>query len=546
MPASLPEEEGSKTKCLREKSSTLGRRACVGESHPLSPRRLRGSGGEATPNGIARSANAPQPLRCKLHHTHDHHTPLDLASPPPHRPTACFLPFAQTPQSPKMYPLSSRTAPPTSMSLPTGPSTPRSSSSSSSFVTILLLLAATVLLSVLRAEHFLVTLLPRPPPPSPPSAAAPQLFFATTTTTTTLPPPALRHRHHRHRRLPPPKGWFHACHPTETTVWEDWRACVETHLPKTKAFKDVLGTARARRLWSSQRSNATAVLLEFRAWAAELRFSVNNALVNLPVHWRVQVVGGPAVCALASHLYPTEIHAGKVVLTDLGFDDMAQTRVSAVLTNLSLYERLLGDQWLFFQYDSAICRPQRHLLPTFLAKPYGWWGAPWVHWRRLPKMCGNGGFSLRTRKFVTTILTQFPWVNQRVSNNEDWFICNKAADLYHDAASADEHPPWLVPAPQEEAMQFSVESVFYPTPFGVHQFWRDMRAPNATALTSFFQACPEALGVLPADVLTRRPEWREVVCAETGKVAGPGEGKPTGRFEYGHHCVVSSSKEEKG
>lgn len=424
------------------------------------------------------------------------------------------------------------------MSLPTGPSTPRSSSS---FVPILLLLAATVLLSVLHTEHSLVALLPSANPPLPP-ALPPQLIFATTTTT--LPPAALRQRHRRHRRPFPPKGWFHACYPTEATVWEDWRACVEAHLPRTKAFRDVLGTARARRLWSSQRSNATAVLLEFRAWAPELRFSVNNALVNLPVHWRVQVVGGPAVCALASRLYPTEIHAGKVVLTDLGFDDMAQTRVSAVLTDLALYERLLGDQWLFFQYDSAICSPQRHLLSTFLAKPYGWWGAPWVHWRRLPKMCGNGGFSLRTSKFVTTVLIRFPWVSQGVSNNEDWFICNKAADLYHDAGAA--HPPWLVPAPQEEAMQFSVESVFHPKPFGVHQFWRDMRAPNATALSSFFQACPEALGVLPADVLTRRPEWRAVVCAETGRVAGEGEAKRyTGRLEHGHHCVVSSSTQRK-
>lgn len=67
------------------------------------------------------------------------------------------------------------------------------------------------------------------------------------------------------------------------------------------------------------------------------------------------------------------------MVTDLGLGDtMQQSVISRVLTDLELlYGRILGDTWLFMQYDSAICSPQRHKLGEFLSAGYGWWGAPW-------------------------------------------------------------------------------------------------------------------------------------------------------------------------
>ena len=307
-----------------------------------------------------------------------------------------------------------------------------------------------------------------------------------------------------------------------TTVWQEWQACLTTHFATnqgehTIGFQQLITTPRARRLWAT--SNHTAVLLEFRAWERELSFSINNILTNLPVHWRIQIVGGPDIIALAQQLFPAEIQAGKVVLTNLGYDKMKQVQVSRVLTDLGFYQQLLGDTWLFFQYDSAICTPQRHLLASFLEQKYGWWGAPWRHWNRLPNFGGNGGFSLRQRAFVTTILTLFPWVNQMESDNEDWFMINRAADLYQSSSSSaaqalHRNAPYLLPAPRFKAMQFSVETVFYEKPFGVHQFWRDLYVPNATQLISFFNNCPEAWELLPENVLDKRWEWMSVICAE--------------------------------
>lgn len=55
------------------------------------------------------------------------------------------------------------------------------------------------------------------------------------------------------------------------------------------------------------------------------------------------------------------------------------------------------------QLDSAICAPQRHLLRRFVeTRPRGFYGAPWPH--RAILQGGNGGFSLRTRALVSTIL----------------------------------------------------------------------------------------------------------------------------------------------
>ena len=204
-----------------------------------------------------------------------------------------------------------------------------------------------------------------------------------------------------------------------------------------------------------------------------------------------------------------------MVLTNLGFDSMGQRQINQVLTSLDFYKELLGDTWLFFQYDSAICSPQRHLLASFSEEKYGWWGAPWVHWKRLPSFCGNGSFSLRKRAFVTNIHTLFPWVNQTESDNEDWHMCKMAADLYLQNHTALLHAPNLLPAPRKKAKQFSVEMYYHEKPFGVHAFWRSMPA-NATQLKPFFEACPEAWELLPVNVLRKRREWRSVLCAEEG------------------------------
>jgi hypothetical protein len=147
------------------------------------------------------------------------------------------------------------------------------------------------------------------------------------------------------------------CRPDDTVFWETWRSCVEQVLALAGApsFDAFIESEALRLPWSVEAAadgtTGTAVLLEFRALPHQLRFAVRNAIGNLPVQWRVQVVGGAAICRLAKPLYPHEVAAGKVVTTDLGVGDvMRQDLISVILTDVDmLYSKLLGDTWLFIQ-----------------------------------------------------------------------------------------------------------------------------------------------------------------------------------------------------
>jgi hypothetical protein len=200
----------------------------------------------------------------------------------------------------------------------------------------------------------------------------------------------------------------------EAFGWAEWKDCLQEK--SDSAFEDLVTDKNIDpTLFSWNHANPsfknyTAILLEFRPWETELTFSLNNALDNLPLQWRIQLIGGPAIIALTNRLFPLEVQVGKIIVTSLngpkkGLEHVPDYEISQVLTDLSFYDQLLGDTWLFFQYDSAICSPQRHLLEDyFLTKGYGWWGAPWRQWDHQLQFGGNGGFSLRKRDFVTAIL----------------------------------------------------------------------------------------------------------------------------------------------
>lgn len=117
--------------------------------------------------------------------------------------------------------------------------------------------------------------------------------------------------------------------------------------------------------------------------------------------------------------------------------------------------------------------------------------------------------------FLNFCTNRFTWPDGARSSknkderNEDWWFCNRAADIY--PALVARNDPRLLPAPVEVAQAFSIEMLYYDKPFGVHQFWTNLR-PNATALRALFVNWPEAIDILPTDILTRRSDWRNVLC----------------------------------
>jgi hypothetical protein len=127
-------------------------------------------------------------------------------------------------------------------------------------------------------------------------------------------------------------------------AWDDWKACKSQELVVTSMDRaphmvpdespinqgatdrpsanatlfDAFIMQHRNQLPWSQGSTFAAILLEFRAQENRLLFSIRNVMNNLPVQWRVQVVGGSAICNATLRLFPAEVAAGKIVATDIG------------------------------------------------------------------------------------------------------------------------------------------------------------------------------------------------------------------------------------
>jgi hypothetical protein len=149
--------------------------------------------------------------------------------------------------------------------------------------------------------------------------------------------------------------------------------------------------------------------------------------------------------SLAKH-----IRSGKLVMTELPDEYPATTNeaLSATLTNLTFYSEFLAPaEWLLvFQSDSMICSASEQSLDDWVEKGYDWVGAPWND----ESGGGNGGLSLR---HVPPIIKVLKNETRRTNSSwEDRWLCDRLTKLAHPNISR----------------TFSVESVYYPRPFGYH------------------------------------------------------------------------------
>ena len=125
--------------------------------------------------------------------------------------------------------------------------------------------------------------------------------------------------------------------PTEGhIVWEEWKQCISSAL-STKSNESFQGfiLENGPRLPWSRNSNHTAVLLEFRDVAPKMALVIANIMDNLPLQWRVQVLGGTLVCKLLHQLFPHEIAAGKIVVTLIDMVNVDQVMWRTVLPMLT-------------------------------------------------------------------------------------------------------------------------------------------------------------------------------------------------------------------
>ncbi|CAF2078051.1 unnamed protein product [Rotaria magnacalcarata] len=220
-----------------------------------------------------------------------------------------------------------------------------------------------------------------------------------------------------------------------------------------------------------------AVLVDFRT-ADRILTIVHNVNRHIPSSWPIQIFHGKEnQYFIKNSTLASLIASGKIFLT-LMEEVYDRSRTNELLTDPKFWQRVRGEKILLFQIDSAMCSNTPHKITDFLQ--YDYVGAPWdPSWFAYNKayLVGNGGFSLRSRSKILALLalTKYDF-----KMPEDvWY----AQNLHRVNGSI---------ASVEIAKTFSVESMYYERPLGVHRF-----PLRCSVQTKLFAICPEAKMVMP-------------------------------------------------
>src|SRR3990167_998347 len=158
--------------------------------------------------------------------------------------------------------------------------------------------------------------------------------------------------------------------------------------------------------------------------------------------WKFVMFGSKQNEVLVKQNYPD------VDFFDLELTKLNEREYNEVLTSENFWDCLIEyDRVLVFQHDSRLLREG---IENFLQ--YDFIGAPLYH-IKFPHM--NGGLSIRNPKMMMEICQRYKY-NMLLHGNEDIYFCKHLTNVNG-----------LFPT-KEEAMKFSVETIFYPTPIGVH------------------------------------------------------------------------------
>jgi hypothetical protein len=209
----------------------------------------------------------------------------------------------------------------------------------------------------------------------------------------------------------------------------------------------------------------------------KIAFHIFNVLQHIPVTWPVQIFYGEANYLYLSeniHLKPY-INSGRIILTKL-YDEKLFRNPNQLYTTIEFYEQIRGEKILNFQLDSVFCTNSPHKLSDFLQ--YDYIGAPWS-WENKHGSVGNSGLSLRSRNKTIELLRQHPYNYQK--NEDQWF------GLHFHLVNAS------LPTPQVAAT-FSVESLYYDKPLGIHMPGIYIKETEYQALC---KQCPETRMVWP-------------------------------------------------
>jgi len=237
---------------------------------------------------------------------------------------------------------------------------------------------------------------------------------------------------------------------------------LERQVAKLQEIREKLALLRGE-----NSESCMAIIVEPRRHRA-LAFVVRNILENLEVNWNVRIYHGTENEEFVGKLLDGELAdlRERISLENLGVADLPTGRAySEILLSKKFTEEIPTETFLVFQTDSMINPRNKHLIHKFMK--YDYVGAPWKDGG-----VGNGGFSLRKRSKMINILNTFP-PNPRI-NHED-LLFSEGSPMARPYKPTD-----------EEAKEFSMETVYTEEFFGIHRAW----AYHPNRILEMCSACP--------------------------------------------------------
>jgi hypothetical protein len=140
----------------------------------------------------------------------------------------------------------------------------------------------------------------------------------------------------------------------------------------------------------------------------------------------------------------------RIQLHNLNVSNLSWNEYNKLICTSDFTRKIPTEQFLIFQTDTMICPSEKNLIYDFLK--YDYVGAPWS----FEGDVGNGGLSLRRKSKMLEIIENNPYPDGLA---EDLYFCrhNKVVSLHK--------------SPFNEAILFSMETIFSSRCFGLHKAW---------------------------------------------------------------------------
>jgi hypothetical protein len=236
-------------------------------------------------------------------------------------------------------------------------------------------------------------------------------------------------------------------------------------------IRDTYPVVRNLRLPEVPRSSPYFVVIAEPRKHPHLEYVLRNVMHFLGDSWGLQIFAGQQNMQFIEEFTRDW---GCVHIDPLGVDNLDTRGYNQLKKSVVFWERVQGEHILWIEPD---CLLRRRGIEEFLQ--YDYIGAPWAEHLAVSPCCrvGNGGLSLR-RKCAMLEIARNANPDFKLFAPEDVFFC-----VNMNLCNV-QHPGKFALPSLQCASHFSVESIYYSDPLGLHKVWEHLPADQVHSLLS--------------------------------------------------------------